>query len=81
VRNFETRYLNGQDAAPTVLVRVRAALSRPRSADSAREQIFEARAPAADNRVGAIVAAYDQATADVLAQLARWLEAEAAPAA
>ncbi|WP_374470226.1 ABC-type transport auxiliary lipoprotein family protein [Phenylobacterium sp.] len=81
VRSFETRYENGPDAAPTVLVRVRAALTRPRDRAFAREQIFEARVPAAGNRVSAIVGGYDRATADVLGQLARWLEAEATPLA
>jgi cholesterol transport system auxiliary component len=82
VRNFEARYENGPEGAPVVLVRVRAALSRPLDRTFVREQILEARVPAGDNRVGAIVSAYDRATADVLGQLARWLESQAArPAA
>ncbi|HEY8617319.1 ABC-type transport auxiliary lipoprotein family protein [Phenylobacterium sp.] len=78
VRNFEARYENGEKAAPTVLVRVRAALTRPRDRDFARERIFEARVPAAGNRVSLIVPAYDKATGQVLAELVSWLEAEAA---
>jgi ABC-type uncharacterized transport system auxiliary subunit len=31
--------------------------------------------PAADNRVGAIVAAYNQAVADVIGKLVAWTEA------
>ncbi|WP_395671051.1 ABC-type transport auxiliary lipoprotein family protein [Phenylobacterium sp.] len=79
VRNFETRYDNGKDASPTVLVRVRAVLSRPRDRDYIREQIFEARVRASGNRVGAIVPAYDRAVADVLRQAVTWLETEAQP--
>ena len=77
VRNFETRYEDGAEAAPTVVVRVRAALTRSRDRSVAGEEILEARVPAGGNRVGAIVAAYDRATADVIGQLVRWLEARA----
>jgi len=41
------------------------------------EQIFEASVPAGDNRVGAIVAAYDQAVKDVLGKLVAWTAATA----
>jgi len=71
VRNFETHYDEGADRAPTVLVRVRAVLT---SADFTKttEQVFEAKAPAADNRVGAIVGAYDAAVDAVLGQIVAW---------
>lgn len=78
VRNFETRYEDGADAAPTVVVRVRASLTRSRDRALAGEEILEARVPASGNRVGPIVAAYDRATGDVIGQLVRWLEARAA---
>ncbi|MEO8115801.1 MAG: ABC-type transport auxiliary lipoprotein family protein, partial [Phenylobacterium sp.] len=58
VRNFEARYDSGPKAAPTVVVRVRAALAR-NDKTLASEQIFEARVTADDNRVSAIAAAYD----------------------
>ncbi len=75
VRNFEARYGGGSDA-PTVVVRVHAALSK---ADQTivGEQIFEASVPAGDNRVGAIVGAYDRAVKDVLGKLVAWTEATA----
>jgi len=76
VRNFEARYAGGSDAAPTVVVRVHAALSRS-DQTIVGEQIFEASVPAADNRVGAIVAAYDRAVGDVLGKLVAWTEATA----
>jgi cholesterol transport system auxiliary component len=76
VRNFEARYDAGPDAAPTVVIRVHAALNR---ADQSivGEQIFEARVPAAGNRVGEIVAAYDKAVGEVLAKVVRWTETSA----
>jgi len=76
VRNFEARYAGGSDAAPTVVVRVHAALSRS-DQTIVGEQIFEASVPAADNRVGAIVAAYDRAVQDVLGKLVAWTEKSA----
>lgn len=71
VRNFETRYDAGPRAAPTVLVRVHAVLSR-RDHSAVLDRVFEARAPASDNRVRAIVAAYDQAVRQVLDQIIAW---------
>ena len=38
------------------------------------EQIFESRQPATDNRVGAIVAAYDAGVTDVLSKVVPWTE-------
>jgi cholesterol transport system auxiliary component len=67
-------------AAPTVLVRVRASLVG-RTGTAAGEQLFEARKPAGDNRVGAIVSAYDAAVRDVLGQLVTWTDAQAKPQA
>ena len=76
VRNFETRYDAGPEAAPTVVVRVRAVLT---SADLSKtaEQIFEVSTRAGDNRVGAIVSAYDKSLADVLGQVVAWTNANA----
>jgi cholesterol transport system auxiliary component len=69
VRNFETEYQGG---TPSVLIRVRAALIRSDVRAPAYEQMFEARAPAGENRVSAIVAAYDQALVTVLGEIAAW---------
>ncbi len=78
VRNFEARYDNGAKAAPTVLVRVRAAITRDESRTLVSDQVFESRVRASDNRVGPIVAAYDKAVAEVLAKLVAWTNANAA---
>ncbi|RAK52860.1 ABC-type transport auxiliary lipoprotein family protein [Phenylobacterium deserti] len=81
VRNFEAHYENGPEAAPTVLVRVRALMTRNTDSAVMGEQIFEARVPAAENRVGAIVDAYDQALSQVLGQLVGWTNQTARPVA
>jgi len=80
MRNFETRYAD-KDGAPTVVVRLRAVVIRQAQAGDAAERIFEAQVPAADNRIHAIVAAYDKALAQVLGDLMAWVEASASPRA
>jgi cholesterol transport system auxiliary component len=77
VRNFEARYENGVDSAPTVVVRVRGVMSKM-DMSKVTEQIFEVKAPASSNRVGAIVAAYDKAVTDVLGQIVAWTNANIA---
>ena len=73
VRSFEARYEAGSDSAPTVVVRVRGVMTK---ADLSKvdERIFEVKTQAADNRVGAIVAAYDKAVADTLSQIVTWAD-------
>lgn len=75
VRNFEARY--GEGAAPVVHIRVRAVFVRGQDRSQAVEQIFDAQAPAAQNRVSAIVAAYDEALAQVLGQVVDWTNSSA----
>ena len=79
VRNFEARYLNGPKLAPTVVVRVRAAMTRGADRGLVAERIFEKQVPAADNRVGAIVPAYDKAVAEVLGDVVAWTTEQAKP--
>jgi cholesterol transport system auxiliary component len=76
VRNFEAHYDNGDKAAPTVVVRLHAALNK---ADQTLvgEQMFEAKVTAGDNRVGAIVSAYDKAMGEVIGKLVAWTQANA----
>ena len=73
VRSFEARYDQGATAAPTIVVRLHAALTRT-DQSSVGEQDFEARVPASDNRVGEIVAAYNKAVGDVVGRLVAWTE-------
>jgi cholesterol transport system auxiliary component len=70
VRNFETDY--GAGGAPVVLIRVRAVITRDQTRGPVAEQLFEARVPASQNRVGAIVSAYDQALGKVLGDVVGW---------
>lgn len=75
VRNFEARY--GQGSAPAVHVRIRAVLVRGQNRSQAIEQIFDADVPADENRVTAIVAAYNQALDKVLGEIVAWTNSSA----
>ena len=72
VRNFEARYDHGAKAAPTVVVRVRGAITLGVDRSTVAERIFEKQVTASDNRVGAIVPAYDRAVAEVLKEIVAW---------
>jgi cholesterol transport system auxiliary component len=78
VRNFEARYEAGPKAAPTILVRVHAIMTHDRDRSLISEQVFEVREPASDNRVAAIVGAYDRALRKALGQVVSWTNANAA---
>jgi cholesterol transport system auxiliary component len=78
VQTFETRYPRGHDAAPTVVVALTAELFRPADHSMAAAQVFEVEKPADENRVGAIVGAYDAAVSEVLGQVTAWTAAKAA---
>lgn len=72
VRNFETHYDQGEKAAPLVVVRARGAIMTGTGGGVVAERIFEARIRAADNRVSAIVPAYDKAVGEVLSEIVAW---------
>jgi cholesterol transport system auxiliary component len=72
VRAFEARY-----PGPTVRVQLRATLIRNADRGLIGEKMFEAEAPAGDNRQTAIVAAYDKAVGEVLAGVRDWTAANA----
>lgn len=72
VQTFETRYDQGDKAAPEVVVQVRAQLIRTADRSVIADQLFTSAQRAGDNRVGAIVQAYDAAVRDVLGKLASW---------
>lgn len=75
VRTFEADYVNGPKSAPEVVVRVRGVLNRNSDRALVGDQIFEAKVKAADNRVSAIVPAFDQANAKVLSDVVAWVNA------
>jgi len=72
VQTFETRYDQGEKAAPQVVVQVRAQLVRVTDRVVIGEQLFTSAQRADDNRVGPIVQAYDAAVHDVLGKLVSW---------
>ena len=76
VRSFEARYDAGPKDAPTIVVHVHAALTKS-DQSSVGENDFEARVPASDNRVTAIVGAYDKAVNEVIGKIVAWTEAKA----
>lgn len=91
VSSFEARYLNGQDAAPTVVITARAQLRntpererseggpiRPEDGRTV-ERVFTVSQPATENRVSAIVEAFDVATRDINTQIVDWM-IQSAPA-
>jgi len=78
VTRFEADYTDPK-APPTVRVTVRARLDRP-DGDPIDATVTDVAKPAAENRISAIVAAYDAATSEALDALARWVD-EKTPAA
>lgn len=77
VNSFEARYENGQGVAPTVVVNLDARLIRFPERTVLEHKTIEVRRPAGENRMSAIVAAMDAATADALGQLVAWTDATA----
>lgn len=72
VDTFETRYLNGPETAPTVVVSFSASIVRAKDRQVMGQKIFSASKPAVSNRVGAIVDAYDAAVRETFGQLVDW---------
>jgi cholesterol transport system auxiliary component len=75
VRSFETDYVNGPKAPPEVLVEIRAVTTRSSDRALLGDKVFVARIKAADNRLSAIVPAYDQAVGQVLSEIVTWVGA------
>jgi len=73
VRSFETDYLSGPEAPPTVLVEIRAVMTRSNDRSLLGDKVFVARVKAADNRLSAIVPAYDQAVTQALSEIVAWV--------
>jgi cholesterol transport system auxiliary component len=78
VNRFETRYASGPTAPPTVTVVVRATLDRTADLTLVATQEFTAEIPAADNRIGAIVQAYDAAVSKVVGDMVAWVDQKGA---
>lgn len=77
VRSFETRY-DAPESIPDTAVEVHALLSRNADREVVGDRVFTSTVRAADNRVGAIVPAYDEALGAVLTELTGWVNSTAA---
>ena len=77
VQNFEARY-PVEGAAPTVVIRVHGVLLRLTDRHLLSDRVFEVRTSAGDNRIGAIVQAFESANADIQAQIVAWTESQGA---
>lgn len=75
---FETRYA-APGTAPVVVMTVRARLVGLPDREIEAERTFTVQTPAADNRVSAIVEAYDAGSRDLAGQIAGWIESTARP--
>lgn len=77
VNSFEVRYENGRGAAPVAVVSLDAKIVRYPDRSVVAHRAFEARQPASDNRVGAIVQAIDAANSQVVSEMVTWADASA----
>jgi cholesterol transport system auxiliary component len=74
VENFEARYVAGPKAAPTVVVALRAQIIRFPDRSVVAARTFRAEQPAGDNRVSAIVTAFNGAMTSVMKDLTAWTD-------
>ena len=72
VRQFEAVYDQGPQAPPVVRVRVSVRLNDREERTLLGEREFQAESRATDNRVAAVVQAYDQAVTEVARGVATW---------
>lgn len=76
VRTFEARYASpGAAPVATIITRVRLLNAEDRSVTA--EQVFVVEKPAAENRVGAIISAFDEASRDLNTQIVEWTDRNA----
>nr|WP_221212387.1 ABC-type transport auxiliary lipoprotein family protein [Brevundimonas lenta] len=76
VRTFEARYA-APGAAPVVTIVARVRLLNAQERSVASERVFVIEQPASENRVSAIVAAFDTATRDLNSQIVAWTDQNA----
>jgi cholesterol transport system auxiliary component len=75
VRAFEARYADPK-APPTVVVEFYASITRLKDRTSLGHRTFRAEAPASENRMSTIAAAFDQAVGKALGELVSWVNAK-----
>ena len=76
MRRFEIEY--GPGPSPNVVIEVYASLANASAPASETGYLFRVTTPADEDRMDAIVKAYDQATNSVLVQIVDWVNAKAA---
>ena len=76
IRAFEARY-DVPGGAPTVVITARARITALPDRSVSAERMFTVEQPAGENRVGAIVAAFDTASRDLNTQIVAWTDANA----
>lgn len=75
VQRFEADYRNGPEAAPVIVVEIKVALTRNVRDGQTFETVLKSEVQAADNRVGAIVPAFNSALTKSLTDLNSWVVA------
>jgi cholesterol transport system auxiliary component len=78
LREFEAVYDQGDNRAPLIRVRLTARLVARDGRRLAGSNVFAGEARATDNRVGAIIAAFDQASGALSRDLSEWTAAQVA---
>ncbi|MFN4041760.1 MAG: ABC-type transport auxiliary lipoprotein family protein [Brevundimonas sp.] len=76
MRAFEARY-DAPGAAPSAVITARAQILSREDRSVVAEQTFSVSRPASENRVSAIVQAFEAATADINAQIVDWADQNA----
>jgi cholesterol transport system auxiliary component len=72
LRSFEANYFNGDNAPPTVVVRLRARLIRSSDRRLVAVDAIGAQSVARSNTIGDIVAAFDAASQEAMASVTQW---------
>lgn len=75
VQRFEADYRNGPEGAPVIVVEIKAAMTRNVRDGQTYETVLKTEVQARDNRVGAIVPAFNQALTKSLGDLNTWVVA------
>lgn len=73
VQRFEAVYRGDPEGAPTVLVEIKASLSRNQRDGETIDRVFRAEAPTTANRVSAIVPGFNLALTTALTDLTAWV--------
>lgn len=73
VQRFEADYRNGPEGAPIIVVEIKVALTRNVRDGKTFETVLKTEVQATENRVGAIVPAFDSAVTKTLTDLNSWV--------